>query len=194
MQILKHSHFTATPWKNGGGITLEAIRVPPGAETYRWRASIAHIDRPGPFSEFAGYRRIMVLLEGNGTTLAFADGRHIELHRVGAMAEFDGAAAVQCELIDGKCTDLNLIAANSLGKMHAAVEPLRGRRSVPRLTGHSTLVLGIDAPLAIDVGEDRAMLGRWDLAVIEHTDPEAHFEPQSPGGSALVFLAAVPDA
>ena len=194
MQILKHSHFSATPWKNGGGITLEAIRVPPGAEAYRWRVSIAHIDRPGPFSEFAGYRRIMVLLEGNGAALAFADGRRMELRRVGDLAEFDGAAAVQCELIDGKCTDLNLIAANSLGGMHAAVEHARGRRKVQRREGHSTLVLGVDAPLAIDVGEGRALLGRWDLAVIEHTDPEAHFESQAPGGSALVFQATVPDA
>lgn len=194
MQILKHSHFTATPWKNGGGITLEAIRVPPRADAYRWRVSIAHIDRPGPFSEFAGYQRIMVLLEGNGAALAFADGRNVELRRVGDMVEFDGAAAAQCELIDGKCTDLNLIAANSLGKMHAAVEPVRGRRSVPRRVGHLTLVLGVDAPLAIDAGEDRAVLGRWDLAIIEHADREAHFEPQPPGGSALVFLATVPEA
>ena len=168
--------------------------MPPGADAYRWRVSIAHIDRPGPFSEFAGYQRIMVLLEGSGAALAFADGRHIELRRVGDMAEFDGAAAVQCALIDGKCTDLNLIAANSLGDLHAAVEPLRGRRKVPRREGHSTVLLGVDAPLSIDVGKDRAVLGRWDLAVIERADPEVDFEPQAAGGSALVFLATVPDA
>lgn len=194
MQILEHSRFTRTPWKNGGGITLEAIRVPPGADAYRWRVSVAHIDRPGPFSQFAGYRRVMVLLEGGGVALAFADGRRMELRRTGDLVEFDGDAAVRCDLIDGECTDLNLIAAHSLGAPQAAVEPVGGRRGVPRRAGHVTLVFAVDAPLVIDAGAERALLGRWDLAVVGAADPDVHLESRAPGGAGLVFLATLPEA
>ena len=71
LQIIRRASFTATPWKNGGGITHEAIRVPAGGDTFRWRVSVAHIDASGPFSEFAEYNRKMVLLQGAGIDLRF---------------------------------------------------------------------------------------------------------------------------
>ena len=194
MRIIKQSDFTATPWKNGGGITLEAVRVPPGGEAYRWRVSVAHIDRPGPFSEFAGYRRIMVLLQGNGVDLSFADGGHGALRRVGDKVEFDGAIGAHCDLIDGRCTDLNLIAAKSLGPLHAKVERLCERLRMPTRAGHSTLIVPIDAPVVLDAQRHDATLTPWDLAIVGHVDAQAHLQPQIPGGTALVFLASVPDS
>ena len=73
LQIIRRASFTATPWKNGGGITHEAIRVPAGGDTFRWRVSVAHINASGPFSEFAEYNRKMVLLQGAGIDLRFGD-------------------------------------------------------------------------------------------------------------------------
>src|SRR6266568_2999843 len=108
LQIIRKSSFTATPWKNGGGITHEAIRVPASGDAYRWRVSVAHIDASGPFSEFAAYNRKMVLLRGAGIELRFADGTHKALRKVGELAEFDGALAAHCELLNGPCVDLNL--------------------------------------------------------------------------------------
>jgi environmental stress-induced protein Ves len=43
MRIVRQSQFKASPWKNGGGITHEAMRVPERG-AFRWRVSIAHID------------------------------------------------------------------------------------------------------------------------------------------------------
>ena len=74
LQVIRRSSFTATPWKNGGGITHEAIRVPATGDPFRWRISVAHIDASGPFSDFAGYNRKMMLLKGAGIELRFADG------------------------------------------------------------------------------------------------------------------------
>ena len=34
LQIVRKSSFAAAPWKNGGGITYEAIRVPAGGESF----------------------------------------------------------------------------------------------------------------------------------------------------------------
>ena len=62
LQVIRRASFTATPWKNGGGITHEALRVPASEYPFRFRVSVAHIDASGPFSEFAEYQRKMVLL------------------------------------------------------------------------------------------------------------------------------------
>src|SRR5580693_5381496 len=113
LQIIRKHSFTAAPWKNGGGITYEAIRVPAGGDSFRWRVSVAHIDASGPFSDFAAYNRKMVLLRGSGLTLEFADGPHRVLRHVGDLAEFDGAVATHCELLNGPCVDLNLMVSKS---------------------------------------------------------------------------------
>ena len=43
IKIIRRSSFTALPWKNGGGITHEAIRVPPTGDAFLWRVSVAQI-------------------------------------------------------------------------------------------------------------------------------------------------------
>ena len=115
LQIIRKASFKATPWKNGGGITHEAIRVPAGGDTFRWRVSVAHIDASGPFSEFAEYNRKMVLLQGAGIELRFGDGISRKLRQVGELVEFDGALSTYCELLDGPCVDLNLMVSKSDG-------------------------------------------------------------------------------
>src|SRR5438445_12789240 len=101
MQIIRRSSLVPVPWKNGGGITHEMIRVPATGDPFLWRVSIAQIDASGPFSSFTGYSRKMVLLRGAGLRLKFAAGADRQLGEVGDMAAFDGAIATQCELLDG---------------------------------------------------------------------------------------------
>src|SRR5271170_5764644 len=117
MRIIRQSDFTATPWKNGGGITHEAIRVPASGDPFRWRVSVAHIEASGPFSDFTGYNRKMVLLRGAGVALAFASGERRVLRNMGDLAEFDGALSTHCELLGGPCVDLNLMVSKSLGEV-----------------------------------------------------------------------------
>jgi len=91
------------------GITHEALRVPANGNAFRWRVSVAEIDAPGPFSEFAEYNRKMVLLQGSGVRLTFDGGQQTYLCNVGDLAEFDGAIATECALLSGPCVDLNLM-------------------------------------------------------------------------------------
>ena len=88
LQVIRKASFKATPWKNGGGITHEALRQPASGDPFRWRVSVAHIDASGPFSEFAEYNRKMVLLQGAGVELRFADGVNKSLRNVGELVEF----------------------------------------------------------------------------------------------------------
>jgi environmental stress-induced protein Ves len=191
MQIIRQSAFTAAPWKNGGGVTHEAIRMPASGDPYRWRVSVAHIDRSGPFSDFAAYHRIMVLLKGRGAALKFANGDERLLSNVGDLAQFDGALAAQCELKSGPCVDLNLMVAKSLQGVEASVRRLSAALELPAARGRSTLIFPIDAPLLLHAGAgDAASLEPWDLAVISDSDGPANVAAAA--AAALVFVASVP--
>ncbi len=193
MQIIRQSDFKTTPWKNGGGITREAIRVPATGESFRWRLSVAHIERSGPFSDFAGYNRTMVLLQGNGAALKFARGGPRLLRQVGDMAEFDGALAAQCELENGPCVDLNLMAAKTLPDVRARVLPLQGPLALGESEG-STLVFPIDTSVVLRAAGESAILERWDLAIVRRpADRAGSVAPRDGDAPALVFLATVPD-
>jgi environmental stress-induced protein Ves len=189
MQILRKASFKATPWKNGGGITQEIIRVPAGDGSFRWRMSVAQIDVSGAFSDFAGYRRIMVLLRGRGVRLNFAGAPPKSLADVGDLAEFDGALKTDCRLVDGPCTDLNLMVEKSIANVVASVERLRDPRALPALPQGVSLVFGISGGLEVECAAGRALLEPWDLAIL----PADGTGVVTADPSCLVFLATLDD-
>jgi uncharacterized protein len=195
MQIIRQSDFIVTPWKNGGGVTREALRVPPSGDPFLWRVSVAQIDRSGPFSDFAAYNRTMVLLRGSGVDLTCANGERYPLRNIGDLMEFDGAQAMQCALVAGPCVDLNLIASKSLGSVRARVHRLREPLAMPASAG-STLIFPIDAAVTMrSVGGDAAGLEPWDLGVQSAmSGDEFTLAPRTASAPALVFLATVSEA
>jgi environmental stress-induced protein Ves len=193
MQVVRRASFTASPWKNGGGITHEAIRVPPHGDPFLWRVSVAQIDLSGPFSDFAGYDRKMVLLHGSGLELTFDAAAAVSLTSPGEMAEFDGALKAHCRLLDGPCTDLNLMVARSLGPVGAGILRVDGRRPLPPYRGVS-LVFSISGGLWVEDGVGRSeRLYPWDLAVLPAGGAAAVASDPGQGSSSLVFLATLDD-
>jgi uncharacterized protein len=188
MHVVRQSQFKASPWKNGGGFTHEAFRVPERDDVFRWRVSVAHIDAAGPFSNFAGYARTMVLLRGAGVVLKLSDGSIQTLRSAGDMARFDGALGVECELVSGPCVDLNLMVSNSLGGVNARIERVRDTLTAELLKDQSMVVFSLDAPLELETQEDSAFLEPWDLAVINGTASRS-VDIVGPGASAKVFIA-----
>ena len=68
LQVLRAKDYPRMPWKNGGGSTEEITRdAGEGLEGFGWRLSIADIAESGGFSSFAGYQRIITVLEGEVT-------------------------------------------------------------------------------------------------------------------------------
>ncbi len=191
LKVIRNSSFTATPWKNGGGITHEAIRVPDRGESFHWRVSVAHIDASGPFSEFAEHRRTMVLLRGAGIELKFGSGKTRTLAEPGEWVEFDGAEATYCELLKGPCVDLNLMVLKS-DSACARVE--RFAESLPVSAAHdeTTLVFAIDGSCKVDIGAQIEILEPWDLALLAGCagNLQRLDAPDSPA-SAAVFVATL---
>jgi uncharacterized protein len=192
IKIIRRSSFTAAPWKNGGGITHEAIRVPPTGDAFLWRVSVAQIDSSGPFSDFAGYDRKMVLLRGRGIALQFGGGEQRALRSVGDFVEFDGAMATHCELLDGPCVDLNLMVSKSL-RTAVRIERLSEPKRLAAIHGETTLIFGILDPLCLDSSAaECARLEPWDLAIL--TDCSAHLSQMAEledSAPSAVFIATI---
>ncbi len=195
LQIIRKASYTPRPWKNGGGITHEAIRVPSDGEEFTWRVSVAQIDASGPFSDFAAYNRKMVLLRGAGALLKFADGRQRALRHVGDLAEFDGALATHCKLLDGPCVDLNLMVAKTqavsvrVERLPAAHVGLQASAS----PSESTLIFAVDETLALEIGSGEILhLEPWDLAIMSNgTGRVTRLQAPSAAAAGAVFFATI---
>ena len=191
IKVIRHSSFTALPWKNGGGVTHEAIRVPPTGDAFLWRVSVAQIESSGPFSDFAGYDRKMVLLRGRGIVLKFRGGKPSELRRVGDWVEFDGAMPTHCELLDGPCVDLNLMVSKSL-RAAARVERISDSRLLAAGPGETTLIFGIQDPLSIDGRGECVRLEPWDLAILSGNSARlSKMTPDEKSAPSAVFIATI---
>lgn len=97
------------PWRNGAGITLEIAREPSAHSELLWRLSLATVATSGPFSNYAGYRRSVTLIDGDGFRLGIGGQKPVVLDCVGATALFPGEASTTCTLINGASSDLSLM-------------------------------------------------------------------------------------
>ncbi|HEX4151448.1 MAG TPA: HutD family protein [Steroidobacteraceae bacterium] len=202
MRIIRQSAFVSVPWKNGGGVTREAIRMPPSGASFHWRLSIAQIDKSGPFSDFAAYRRFMVLLKGGGVRLEIASphdpegaSERRELRAGGDWVQFDGALATNCELIDGPCVDLNLMVSKASPAPSVRVERVR-EPLCPRVEGSEwMLAFPLDSALELRGGTGAHLLDPWDVALWSgQDDPSVRIAPVPGGESAAgakVLLATL---
>jgi uncharacterized protein len=109
VRILRFETYRETPWKNGGGVTHEIARADGEGEP-EWRVSLATIDRDGPFSDFTGFDRTIVPLDGAGFELSFDDGSAVVLDTRCVPFCFAGEKKVRCRLLDGRSRDLNAMA------------------------------------------------------------------------------------
>ncbi len=83
MKRLGTADYRDMPWKNGGGVTRELLKLPHPSVPDRFlaRLSIATVTAPGPFSVFPGIDRILTLLEGPGMALSFGSTPEVVLDR-----------------------------------------------------------------------------------------------------------------
>jgi environmental stress-induced protein Ves len=129
---LTPADYRRMPWKNGGGTTTELMVEPAGAAAdYDWRLSIAEVAKSGPFSEFKGYDRTTMLVEGSGFTLEFPQQPAQRFSRTFEPFRFSGERPCDCTLIDGPVRDFNLIARRGLTAILDVLRLVPGEESVP---------------------------------------------------------------
>lgn len=148
---LKPADGCLMPWKNGGGTTLELAVEPPGAtlETgFRWRLSSATVGASGPFSAFPGLDRWLLLLEGAGFEVDFGPRGRMAFTEPFQPVRFPGDWPAVATLVDGPCTDLNLMVDPRAGGSQLEILSLAAPRVV-RLSSATTLLFVARGTLSV---------------------------------------------
>ncbi|MGH6934121.1 MAG: HutD/Ves family protein [Dongiaceae bacterium] len=144
------------PWKNGLGTTAEIAIDPPGADIaggrFRWRLSIASIDRSCPFSAFPGYERTIMVISGNGMVLTVAGRPARRMDRLFDPFMFSGDEPADCQLIDGPIRDFNLVVDRARSGARTAVEVLGPTPRERQLGGEVCLVHCLSGEAMVGVG------------------------------------------
>lgn len=101
---------------------------------FDWRISTARVEESGPFSQFAGFDRVLVITEGEGVVLEH--GTHAPRSRLRKLEpyKFSGDWPTHCELVRGAVADFNVLVRR--GKFSAEVMAVQiGSRQMREMTG-----------------------------------------------------------
>jgi hypothetical protein len=151
-QIYSPENFRSMPWRNGLGHTTELLaeNLPASAE-FAWRLSMADVVSDGRFSDFTGYDRTLLLLQGEGITLKHADGQCDRLIEPLQAAHFNGEAGTGARLHAGPIKDFNVIARRGFcsAKVDSLIEAAAAE--IP-LDGDILLVYAVDDAISIKFG------------------------------------------
>jgi environmental stress-induced protein Ves len=149
---LSPASYRRMPWRNGGGVTIDIA-----FEGDVWRFSRTPITTEGPFSDYAGYDRLQVLVAGSGLVLE-TPGGEIDLRQPLQPVRFAGETAIRSRLEAGPVEVVNLLGDRARVRLDLAVTTAgEMRRLGPGLhfaycpAGHAMVCLqGQDYELAAD--------------------------------------------
>jgi environmental stress-induced protein Ves len=170
--LLEPGQYRRTPWRNGGGVTVDIAVVTDEAGDV-WRFGRTPIVASGPFSDYRGFDRVQVLVAGSGLVLQTPDGE-IDVREPFRPVRFAGETPIVSRLESGPVEVVNLIGRRAkvridigvLDEDHAFhLGP--GTHVVYNSLGESALevdgarhVLAADHGLRIDAAEATALAGR----------------------------------
>jgi environmental stress-induced protein Ves len=103
--LLDPAQYRRTPWKNGGGTSIDIAEK---GET--WRFGRTPIVAPGPFSDYRGFERVQILVAGRGLVLK-TPGVEIDVRTPFRPVRFAGETPVTSHLEAGPVEVVNLIGA-----------------------------------------------------------------------------------
>jgi len=101
--LLDPAGYRRTPWKNGGGVTVDIAE-----HGDAWRFGRTPITAPGPFSDYTGFDRAQVLVAGRGLVLQTPDGE-IDVRMPLKPVTFAGETPIVSRLEAGPIEVVNLI-------------------------------------------------------------------------------------
>jgi len=139
---LDPAQYRRTPWKNGGGTTIDIAE-----QDDVWRFGRTPITAPGPFSDYSGFDRLQVLVAGRGLVLETPDGE-IDVRAPFKPVRFAGETPIRSRLEAGPVEVVNLIGARSAVRITLEVLQPGGTQTME--AGTHIAYAAADAALAID--------------------------------------------
>lgn len=142
MRIIPRAAFLEKPWRNGGGVSWEALADPGGD----WSLNLAEIAKDGPFSDYAGFDRTLTVVRGDGLSL---NG-----HALGAEPySFDGGAPMLARVSGAPVVVFNVLTRRGACR-HAVRRTARPEGDYAiALASLDLLVLEADGARGVGEGE-----------------------------------------
>ena len=148
-QIYPPDSFRSMPWRNGLGHTIEMLaEYLPHSSEFAWRLSMADVVSDGRFSDFSGYDRTLLLLQGEGITLKHGDGLCDRLVAPLQAAHFRGETETEARLHGGPIKDFNVMAWREFcsAKVDSLIGPVDAEIPVD---GDILLIYAVDGTISI---------------------------------------------
>jgi len=178
LTIFSPENFKTIPWKNGLGHTTElAISDGGSLDNFDWRLSIASVVNDGDFSNFAGYQRNLVLIEGEGLILDHRNGEVDNLTKLLDIAHFDGGCNTHGALVNGGIKDFNIMSNQT--SFSADVNCYIKQQSVTVELSTDSLVFAYSLTDTLTIESDRAELGNLSVGHLARLQPSTNTEPTS---------------
>jgi environmental stress-induced protein Ves len=135
--------YRRTPWKNGGGVTVDVAE-----HEDAWRFGRTPITAPGPFSDYSGFDRAQALVAGRGLVLQTPDGE-IDVRTLLKPVAFAGETPIVSRLEAGPVEVVNLIGNRA--KVRVDLQVLHAGAAMGRSAGtHIVYAAQGAAALAVD--------------------------------------------
>jgi uncharacterized protein len=194
MQIIAPEQFKILPWKNGKGTTTElAISSEGTMENFDWRLSIATVSEDGPFSNFAGIERNLILIEGSGIQLTHDHQKVDSLNNNLDFATFDGGSFTAGTLINGSIKDFNLM--HNPDRFEAKVITIKQSKSIRVQPSDWCFIYGLKTAFKITIESDAENnnakvidIDPKHLVILDNTDTKSF----SVSGEQLIVLQLTP--
>lgn len=182
LQLRRAAELSATPWRNGHGLTVPLFAGGP-AHAPHWRLSVATITAAAPYSDFSDYRRAQVLLQGGPLTLWSEVQQLARLEAPGQRVEFDGGLPVRAE-VEQSCSVFNTAILPAFGQLHSWLRPVLGSLLLPIRPGVLWMGQVLGGQMRLRCGDERHILHQGDaFAVNEQALPHAVLD----GGGSLAL-------
>lgn len=140
--LLDPAGYRRTPWKNGGGVTVDIAE-----HEDAWRFGRTPITTPGPFSDYSGFDRAQVLVAGRGLVLQTPDGE-IDLRTPFQPVTFAGETPIVSRLEAGPVEVVNLIGNRA--RVQVDLQVLHGGATMGRSAG-THIVYAAQGPAALAI-------------------------------------------
>jgi len=145
------------PWRNGLGTTVEMAREDMAdGSGFAWRLSMADVTSDGEFSNFSGYDRCLLLLEGNGLTLDCA-GSVQRLEEPLQAARFRGEDPTFATLHDGPVKDFNIMTLRRHCSAHVDSQS-HAQAARIEVDADLLLIYAVDTDLQLDSADSGELL------------------------------------
>jgi len=148
------AEFRRMPWRNGAGSSDQILSWPADDDDrFVWRAALATIERPGPFSGWPGIDRTFALVGGDPVVLDFDARPPVSVKR-GEVARFRGEDAPGCRLVGGTARAFNLMVRRGRGRGDIAFAT---SREPAALMTASCVCYAVSGACRVDAGAERAI-------------------------------------